>query len=111
ACTEDETPADPATQPDAAQPEASAPLPVADAGAGDVIPTGDVKGTINYPGDKRGTVVIAFLDEVPDPAAPPAGPPNVGGFALSNPQSFPGTFATKVAPGNWFAIAYMSVGQ
>jgi hypothetical protein len=112
ACDDDSTPNGTATpqEPDGASPaEASTSLPDV---AFDVVPTGDVKGTINYAGSKRGTVVIGFLDYIPmGPPAPGQAPPKVGGFGISNPQTFPGTFATKVLPGTWKISAYMSVGQ
>jgi hypothetical protein len=110
ACDDDSDSGTVTPQPDGAAPQLEAATSF-DGTAFDATPTGDVKGNINYLGAKRGTVVIAFLDKIPSGPPDPANPPKVGGFALSNPSTFPGTFATKVAPGTWQVSAYMSVGQ
>jgi hypothetical protein len=116
ACSDDTAaPAATSTQQDAAQQDAGGLPPEDDAAAAvdsALGPTGDVAGTINYAGEKRGTVVIAFLDFIPGmPGAPTDRPPTAGGFTLATPSAFPATFKAKVAPGKWFVSAFMSSGQ
>lgn len=90
---------------------ADGPAAVTDGTVYEAMPTGDVKGSINYEGAKRGTVVIAFLSHIPGSPGAPPGPPKVGGFALSNPTMYPGTYSAKIAPGTWVVSSYMTTGQ